>query len=194
MKQLCRFRVTDQRYEIQDTSALVATSHLYGLVFVGTPDKVKIIKVADLVQIDNASSKKTEISSYPFKEILLPSRPTFVALSSDNLTLIVCIQKSGCPVGWLYDVRGFARQVCIMIVIKSIHFHFKNLSFQTGDWNPFQEVRLSSTEGTTVRDCAWNPTTPGLVAVSLSDGSLVGVEIKNTQFTINSLPPSTGAQ
>ena len=72
--------------------------------------------------------------------------------------------------------------------------NFKNFLSQTGDWNPFQEVRLSSTEGTSVRDCAWNPTVPGLVAVSISDGSLVAVEINNTQFTINSLPPNTGAQ
>ena len=35
---------------------------------------------------------------------------------------------------------------------------------------------------------------PGLVAVCLSDGSLVAVELDNTQFTINSLPASTGAQ
>ena len=111
MKQLCKFRVTEQEYEIQETSSLVATSNLYGLVFVGTPNKVRVIKVADLVQIDNTYSKKIEISSYPFKEILLPSRPTFVAISSDNLTLMVCLQKSGCPVGWLYDVRGYAREV-----------------------------------------------------------------------------------
>lgn len=43
-------------------------------------------------------------------------------------------------------------------------------------------------------DCAWNPTVPGLVAVSLSDGSLVAVEINNTQFSINSLPSNTRAQ
>ena len=45
-----------------------------------------------------------------------------------------------------------------------------------------------------MRDCAWNPVIPTLVAVCLSDGSLVAVEINNTQFTINSLPSSTGAQ
>jgi hypothetical protein len=45
-----------------------------------------------------------------------------------------------------------------------------------------------------VKDCAWNPVIPTLVAVCLSDGSLVAVEINNTQFTINSLPSSTGAQ
>ncbi|XP_057372318.1 nuclear pore complex protein Nup214-like [Daphnia carinata] len=174
MKQLCRFRVTTKKYDVQDNSSLIATSHLYGLVFVGTPDKLVVIKVADLVQIDHASSKKSEISSFPSKEILLPSKPIFVALSCDNLSLMVCLQMSGCPVGWMYDVRGFARQ--------------------TGEWNPFQEIRLSSTDGITVSDCAWNPTIPGLVAVSLSDGSLVAVEINNTQFSIISLPSNTQAQ
>uniref|UniRef100_A0A0P6FD67 Nuclear pore complex protein Nup214 n=1 Tax=Daphnia magna TaxID=35525 RepID=A0A0P6FD67_9CRUS len=174
MKQLCRFRVTTKKYDVQDNSSLLATSHLFGLVFVGVPDKLVVIKVADLVQIDHASSKKSEILSFPSKEILLPSKPIFVALSCDNLTLMVCLQMSGCAVGWMYDVRGFARQ--------------------TGEWSPFQEVRLSSTEGITVSDCAWNPTVPGLVAVSLSDGSLVAVEINNTQFSINSLPSNTQAQ
>lgn len=111
MKQLCRLRVTDKTYDFQDTLSLLATSHIFGLVFVGTPDKVLVIKVADIVQIDNSTSKKTEISTYPFKAIQLPSSPCFVGLSSDNLTLMVCLQKSGCPVGWMYDVRGFARQV-----------------------------------------------------------------------------------
>jgi hypothetical protein len=45
-----------------------------------------------------------------------------------------------------------------------------------------------------VRDCAWNPVIPTLLAVCLSDGSLVAVEINNTQVTLNSLPSSTGAQ
>ncbi|KAI9560680.1 putative nuclear pore complex protein Nup214 [Daphnia sinensis] len=174
LKQLCRFRVTTKKYDVQDNSSLLATSHLFGLVFVGAPDKLVVIKVADLVQIDHATSKKSEISSFPSKEILLPSKPIFVALSCDNLTLMVCLQMSGCPVGWMYDVRGFARQA--------------------GEWSPFQEVRLSSTDGITVSDCAWNPTVPGLVAVSLSNGSLVAVEINNTQFSINSLPSNTQAQ
>lgn len=113
MKQLCRFRVTTKKYDVQDNSSLLATSHLFGLVFVGVPDKLVVIKVADLVQIDHASSKKSEILSFPSKEILLPSKPIFVALSCDNLTLMVCLQMSGCAVGWMYDVRGFARQVIL---------------------------------------------------------------------------------
>lgn len=111
MKQLCRFKVTDKAYDFQDTASLLATSHIFGLIFVGVPDKILVIKVADLVQIDNSTSKKTEVSTFPSKAIHLPSSPCFVGLSSDNLTLMVCLQNSGCPVGWMYDVRGFARQV-----------------------------------------------------------------------------------
>lgn len=111
MKQFCRFKVTDKTYDFQDTLSLLATSHIFGLVFVGTPDKVLVLKVADIVEIDNSTSKKTEVSTYPSKEIKLPSSPCFLGLSSDNLTLLVCLLQSGCPVGWLYDVRGFARQV-----------------------------------------------------------------------------------
>lgn len=111
MIQLCRFKVTEKPYDVQYISSLLAISNLFGLVFVGTTDKVIVIKVADLVQIDNASSKKTEVSTFPFKEILLPSSPSFVALSCDNLSLMVCFMKAGCPVSWMYDVRGFAREV-----------------------------------------------------------------------------------
>lgn len=103
--------MTEKEYDIK-TVSLLATSHQYGLVFVGTPDKILVIRVSDLIKIDQEIvSKKTEISTFPSKDILLPSNPCFVSLSSDNLTLMVCLQKSGCPVGWMYDVRGFARQV-----------------------------------------------------------------------------------
>ena len=108
---MCRLRVTDQEYDTK-TVSLLATSHLFGLVFVGTPDRVVVIKVEDIIQIDEKIvSKKTEVSSFPHKAILLPSSPSFVSLSADNLTLMVCLTKSGCPVGWMYDVRAFARQV-----------------------------------------------------------------------------------
>lgn len=124
MKQLCKFRVTDQQFDLKDTVSLVCTSHLFGLVFVGTPDKVLVIQISNLVEIDNGSSKKTEISSFPSKSILLPSKPFFITLSSDNLTLMVCLKKSGCPFGWLYDVRGYARQVKITSAPSSFHISY----------------------------------------------------------------------
>ena len=117
MKQLCRSRVSTKKHDEQDTSSLLATSHLFGMVFIGTQDKLVINKVADLVQMDQTHSKKSKISSFSSKEILLPSKPTFVAqLSCDSLMLMVCLQKSGCFVGWMYDVCGFARQVDIVVV------------------------------------------------------------------------------
>ena len=59
---------------------------------------------------------------------------------------------------------------------------------------PFQEVRLSLGDGATVEDCAWNPTVPEMIAVSLSDGSLVTIQLNDKEFSINSLPASTGAK
>ena len=71
---------------------------------------------------------------------------------------------------------------------------FNNKLLYSGGWNPFQEVRLSSSDGVTVQDCAWNPTMPNLVAICLSDGSLVMVDLKDSQVEINALPSNTGAQ
>ena len=55
-------------------------------------------------------------------------------------------------------------------------------------------MRLSASDGVIVEDCSWNPTVPGLVAISLSDGSLLTIELNKTEYTFNSLPPSTGAK
>ena len=115
MKQMISLRLTDKKYSTdeQPISSLVASSNVFGLLFVGTPEKLVVIKVADIAEKDASSSKKItiDVSQFPHKEAWLPSSPSFVSLSSDHLTLLVCITKSGCPVGWLYDVRGFARQV-----------------------------------------------------------------------------------
>lgn len=112
MKQLCRLKVPGGSYDIAKTTSLLASSNAFGLIFVGTSDSVLVIKAADIVHLDQATlSKKTEISEYPFKKINLPSSPYFLGLSCDSLTLLVCIQKSGCPVALLFDVRGYARKV-----------------------------------------------------------------------------------
>jgi len=108
-------RLTDKKFSTNDQSisSLVASSNIFGLVFVGTPEKLLAIKVADVAEKDASSSKKItiDVEKFHHKEALLPSSPSFVCLSSDHLTLLVCVTKSRCPVGWLYDVRGFARQV-----------------------------------------------------------------------------------
>lgn len=115
MKQMISVKLTDKIYNTdeQPISSLVASSNTFGLVFVGTPEKLLVIKVGDIAEKDASSSKKitVDVDKFPHKEALLPSSPSFVSLSSDHLTLLVCVTKSGCPVGWLYDVRGFARQV-----------------------------------------------------------------------------------
>ena len=111
--------------------SLLAVSNKFGLVFVGTTDKLVAIKVEDVVRLDNACSDKerrSETGEYPSQEISLPSCPSFIALSSDNLTLIVCVQRPAGPFGLFYDVRAFARQVfqlglfcCIILYYALIH-------------------------------------------------------------------------
>ena len=118
MRQMASFRLTDKKYNTEESVSLVASSNIYGLLFVGIPEKLLAIKVADISELNasssSSSSKKRsliELDNLPHKESFLPSCPTVVSLSSDQLTLLVCVTKSGCPFGWLYDVRGCARQV-----------------------------------------------------------------------------------
>ena len=112
-KQLRRLKITSDS-SIKDAISLLAVSNKFGLVFVGVPNKLVAIKVEDVVRLDNACSDKerrSETGEYPSQEIMLPSSPSFIALSSDNLTLIVCVQRPAGPFGLFYDVRAFARQV-----------------------------------------------------------------------------------
>ena len=126
MKQLSRFRITSQPFEIvKEPSSLLATCPIYGLLFIGVPGKVLVSRVSDLIELDATQIKKNkEISSLPCKEILLPSTPSFISVSCDGITLLVCLQKSGCPVGLLFDVRGFARQVIICVLFLQVWQHF----------------------------------------------------------------------
>lgn len=129
-------KIPGESYDISKTSSLLATSNIVGLIFVGTSDGFLGIKISDILKLDNeTSSKKVEIVNYPHKKINLPSRACFLALSPDSLTLLVCIQKAGCPVGLLYDVRGYARDVS-SYYLAVLFWQLVNVSFYRMEIGP----------------------------------------------------------
>ena len=112
-KQLRKLKIPCEReYGTDSLSSLLAVSNIYGIIFVGTPTKILAIRSSDVIDTGcTANDRRTEATEFPYKEAPLASQPTFIALSSDNLTLLACVVKSGCPVCCFYDVRAFARQV-----------------------------------------------------------------------------------
>ena len=179
-KQLRKLKINfdEQSFPDDKVASLLAVSNRFGLVFIGTPaSRLLCLRTSDLIEIDRNATpaeKRVEALDFPKREIELTGRPSFVSLSADSLTLMVCLEKSGFPVGCFYDVRAFARQV--------------------GPITPFKEVRLSMSEGVTILDCVWNPAVVELVAVCLSDGSLTVIGVQETNVNINSLPASTNAR
>ena len=179
-KQLRKLKINfdEQSFPDDKVASLLAVSNRFGLVFIGTPaSRLLCLRTSDLIEIDRNATpaeKRVEALDFPKREIELTGRPSFVSLSADSLTLMVCLEKSGFSVGCFYDVRAFARQV--------------------GPITPFKEVRLSMSEGVTILDCVWNPAVVELVAVCLSDGSLTVIGVQETNVNINSLPASTNAR
>ena len=57
MRQMASFRLTDKKYNTEESVSLVASSNIYGLLFVGIPEKLLAIKVADISELNASSSK-----------------------------------------------------------------------------------------------------------------------------------------
>lgn len=53
---------------------------------------------------------------------------------------------------------------------------------------------MSNTAGVKVADMQWNPGIHNIISAVMTDGSVVLYEIKDSSFTLNSLPPTTQAK
>ena len=70
---------------------------------------VLVIRSQDITQ--SGDDDAVTVQPLIWGSITTDASPSHVALSADNITLSVCVQKHAFPFALMYDVRSFAKKV-----------------------------------------------------------------------------------
>ncbi|XP_013420263.1 nuclear pore complex protein Nup214 isoform X2 [Lingula anatina] len=177
-QQMCKVQVAARQTDSvpKHRSQLLAVSNKYGLTFVGVQEGFKVIKTIDLINADaNESDKNKVVTDLPMWTVVsTESAPTHLALSNDDMTLAVCVEREGLPLVLLYDIRVFAEK----------------------DSKPrtFHTIPLYTSPSVRLVDFVWNPGTdfPAVFAAVMSDGSLKLMEATENLKIMGSLKAGSG--
>ncbi|PIK39700.1 putative nuclear pore complex protein [Apostichopus japonicus] len=156
-QQLCRFQIFDEKPETlspKERFQLVAVSAKYGYAFIGTNSAtIKVIKIDDLVRIsdERQESPGTTVSDYPHEKLSLSDKPLHIAVDCQEQVISVI-------------TKGDAN-------LRVHIFDIVNVCKQASSAKAFLTTGLSKETDVDLIDLQWNPVTPSLFAVCLSDGT-----------------------
>ena len=102
--------------------------------------------------------------------VKLPSDPSHLGINADDTILSVGVKLNGSPHFYLFDTRTF---------------------LAPGDPKPFMEIPALTPPGVEIKEVAWNPVVPAMMAVVFSNGSLALYEVKSdgSKYDTTTVPP-----
>uniref|UniRef100_A0AAY4AQC7 Nuclear pore complex protein Nup214 n=1 Tax=Denticeps clupeoides TaxID=299321 RepID=A0AAY4AQC7_9TELE len=159
----------------KDRSSLLAISNKYGLTFVGLDRTLKVFLTRDIIAAGKREGNPNDIvDGVKGVEVSVEATMHNLALSSDELTLSVCgMSEAAGLVLAFYDVRAFLnkarQQKC-----------------------PFASLRPGVDPKVSVQDLKWNPVQPTVLALCLSDGSVMIVDVTEDVKVSAQLPATVG--
>lgn len=176
-RQMKKARVFNPTEELpRERSNLLAISNKYGLTFVGYDKTFKVYFTADILAADRNDGNSNDIIEgiAALAEVTVDLSLHHLALSSDELTLSACgmTERESLSLTF-YDVRTFINK-------------------GSPDKLPFASLIPSAHPGTLVLDLKWNPVQASMLAVCLSDGSLMIVDVTDSAKVTAELPAANG--
>uniref|UniRef100_A0A8C9VD77 Nuclear pore complex protein Nup214 n=1 Tax=Scleropages formosus TaxID=113540 RepID=A0A8C9VD77_SCLFO len=170
-RQMKKIRVFDAPDDLpRERCSLLAVSNKFGLTFAGQERTLKMFHTKDVLLANKAEGNPNEIvEGVKALEVTVECPLHHLALSSDELTLSVCgVSEEGGLLLTFFDVRTFLNKL------------------------PFGSLRPAVDPGTLVQDLKWNPAQTSVLAVCLSDGSMMVLEVTDSVTVQAQLPASVG--
>ncbi|XP_039517815.1 nuclear pore complex protein Nup214 isoform X1 [Pimephales promelas] len=175
-RQMKKIRVFEASADLpKQRSSLLSVSNKYGLTFAGRDRALKVFWTRDVIAAGRQEGNPNNTVECPSAAtVTVAVAMHHIALSSDELTLCVCGASGASDLTLdFYDVRSFLKK-------------------DRQEKRPFTSFRPPSSGDSLVQDLKWSPVDPTRLAVCVSDGSMMVLDVQDSVSVFAQLPASVG--
>ncbi|XP_051544894.1 nuclear pore complex protein Nup214 isoform X2 [Myxocyprinus asiaticus] len=175
-RQMKKIRVFESPQDLpKERSSLLVISNRYGLTCTARDKTLKVFLTKDIISAARVEGNTNDIvESVSAVTVTVDVWIHHMALSSDELTLSVCGTTDAADLTLdFYDVRTFFNKV-------------------RQDKRPFASFRPVVSSGVLVQDLKWSPVEASRLAMCLSDGSMMVLDVQDSVNVVAQLPASAG--
>uniref|UniRef100_A0A673KUC7 Nuclear pore complex protein Nup214 n=1 Tax=Sinocyclocheilus rhinocerous TaxID=307959 RepID=A0A673KUC7_9TELE len=175
-RQMKKIRVFESSADLpKERSSLLTISNKYGLTFAGRDRTLKVFWTRDVIAAGHLEGNPNDtVECSCVVTVAVGVAMHHMALSSDELTLSVCRTGDAAELTLdFYDVRTF-------------------LNKDRQEKRPFTSFRPMAAADTLVQDLKWSPVDASRLAVCLSDGSMMVLDVQDSVSVVAQLPASAG--